>query len=310
MSSTSPDLTEKYNYIKVEWDPVADKDLYKYIIYADTSNPPTTEVGTVSAETTNFEVFGFDYGDNIYVQIEPYDLFGAGTKSQVPGAVNILKIPAINVNAELQNSIIITASDTTSSALLELYDDVIDSGGVTWSDPEDEYIQYEYGLQDYIDRVSVWSANANPRVYFALSDDLSTWTWVATDGTHDKDSNGNFTEYASQALAKTNYWQLAANHNWGRFPDRITAKYVRMYFANTNSTTIYEFVPARMLIAELAAIGQVSAISSNIGTMVAGTLQSEDYSPTTGGVLIDLDNEKFIVRDESGTIRVRMGDLS
>lgn len=310
MSSVTPDLTEKYNYIKVEWDTVDDNDMDKYVIYADTTSPLSTVVGTVSAQTTSFEVFGFDYGDNIYIQIEPYDLFGAGTKSQIPGAVNILKIPAINVNAELQNSIVITTDTTGTGTLTTLYDDVIDSGGYTWSNPEDGYVQYEYGLQDYIDRVSIWSANANPRIYFAMSDDGTTWRWFAGDASHAKDVNGDLTSYASEALSKTNYWQLAANHNWARFPDRATAKYVRMYFANNNSTTIYEFVPARMLIAELAAIGNVSAISSNIGTMVAGTLQNEDYSPSSGGMLIDLDDAKMTIRDASGTIRVKLGDLS
>jgi hypothetical protein len=71
-----------------------------------------------------------------------------------------------------------------------------------------------------------------------------------------------------------------------------------MYFVNTNETIINEFIPSRILIAELAAIESLSAISANIGNITAGVIQSDDYSADLG-FKIDMDDKSIYLGGNS-----------
>jgi len=345
MSSSLPVVTPKWNYLKVTWAAVNDNDMSHYKIYCDTEATPTTHVGTVSKDTLIFEIFGGSYGVTQYVQIEPFDLFGAGTKSQIPDGEFVLQIPPINVDAELQNSITITTVSglSYSGTITQLYDGNFTASGITFTPSAGQYIQYYYSLENYFDRIGVWSANANPRIFVALSADGDTWSYLSGEADHTLDADGTLVSTTS-GTAATNYWQLAAGFNIALFPDNLTAKYVRVHFQNTNSTQIYELVPSRILISELAAIGSLASISANIGTIVAGSLQSSDYDADSGS-LFDLDegilrlggttapkfeylesgqtltlrsddgktvfvNNCWTITDEASVVRVKLGKLS
>jgi len=284
MSSTTPTVTPKTGYLKVEWTPTSDNDMEYYKVYIDTSNPPTTEVARIIHPDNIFEFFDVEYGTTYYVKVYPYDGFGVGTPSVIPGGQSPLLIPAVNVDVELEGSITITTDASYSGTLTDVYDGVFASGGVTISDPSSKYIDYAYKMTSYFDRIAIWSANANPIVYFALSDDAgSTWEYFAGY------SAGELTSYGtSQANAISNAWNLSAGFNTGLLPNNTIANQVRIYFTNANETIIYEFVPSRIIISELAAIESLSAISADIGTITAGNIQTSDYGSATG-MNIDLD---------------------
>ena len=148
-------------------------------------------------------------------------------------------------------------------------------------------------------------------MYIAYTTDGITRSYLKADTDHTVDATGKMTAASSQADAVTNYFQCVAGTNLALFPNNLVAKYVRLYLTGTYSTTLYEFIPVRMLISELAAIGSLSAISANIGLVEAGVIQSS--TTTTSGASstkIDLTNGKIQIYDESDTLRVLIGDLS
>lgn len=61
----------------------SDIDLYEYRVYCDTNNPPTTLRSRISHKAETFEVAGLYQNQTYYLKVVPYDLFGAGTESQV-----------------------------------------------------------------------------------------------------------------------------------------------------------------------------------------------------------------------------------
>jgi predicted phage tail protein len=289
MASTTPVVTAKTGYLKVTWTPVADIDMYYYKIYYGTTNPPTTVGGNILHPNTIFEIFDVSYGTNYYVQVEPYDAFGVGIKSVIPSPVSPLQIPTIDVDVELADSIVMSDSDSNgTSTLIKLYNRNFTTDGVTYTiTGVDKHIEYAYNLENYFDRIGVWCSSASTRVYVGYSIDGVTWYYLSGEVDHTLDANSALVPN-SRATSKTNYWQLAVGMNIGLFPNNISAKYVRLYLTGTYTTTIFEMVPSRLLISELAAIDSLSAISANIGTITAGNLQSPDYGPATG-INIDLD---------------------
>ena len=300
MSSGTPTITSKPAYLKVEWTAVSDNDMDYYKVYCDTSNPPTTHVGTVSHPGTLFEVHGLEYGTTYYVQIEPYDGFGAGTKSSIPSGASPTQIPDVNVDVELANSLTI-AQDASAftGTLTDLYDGVFDSGGISSSNPNGHYIKYTYNIENYFDRIGIWSGNTNPRVYLSYSTDDSTWSYLKAESDHTLDSDDRLLSASSQSDAQTNYWQLdTTGINVALWPDNLSAKYIRIHFVNTNTTTIYEMIPSRIIISELAAIESLSAISVNAGTITAGNLQSDNYG-ASAGMNIDLDSKRIYLHGSS-----------
>jgi hypothetical protein len=301
MSGTLPTVTAKIGYLQIDWANSADNDMYYYAIKGGTANPPTDVIGYVNYPVNTFNYFGLTYGTTYYVRIVPYDKFGIGTASQIPAGASPLIIPDINVDVELEDSITMTDSDSnTAVTLAKLYDRNYASDGVTYVlAGVDKYIQYAYNIENYFDRLAIWTNNASGRIYVGYSVDGSSWSWLSGEADHTLDANSNLVTAANQAAAITNYFQLAAGFNYAGWPNNITAKYVRLYFTGTYTTIVYEFIPSRLLISELAAIESLSAISADIGTIVAGTLQSSDYG-AAAGMQIDLD-AKTINLGGSGT---------
>ena len=284
MSSAKPTLTSRPAYMRVEWALVDDNDMSHYKVYLDTTaDIPIEYRGTVNYTDDLFDVNGLDYGVSYYARVVPYDGFGIGIESQVSDPETVLQIPNINIDAELVDSITITQDAAVfTGTLSDLYNRIWDTGGVSSTNPGTHYIQYAYQIENYFDRVGIWSANANAQVYLALSDDDITYNFYKCASGHVPDADFNMVAATNQADAISFYWQLSAGLNVAYFPNNQTAKHVRLYFVNTNSTQIYEFVPSRLLISELAAIEHLSAISADVGTVVAGYLQSTNLSATTG----------------------------
>ena len=294
MNASIPTVTSKPTYLSVTWLALSDLDMSHYVIYCDDFSPPTTEVGVVKHPGNKFEVHGLEYGTTYYVQIEPYDEFGVGTKSSIPSGESPAQIPDINIDAELVDTITMTDSDSNNTVTLaKLYDRTFDSDGVSYTvSGTDKYVQYEYNIENYFDRVAIWTDNANGRVYLAYSLDGDSWSYLKGQADHTLGADKEFVAASNQADAVSNYWQLAAGFNTGLLPNNVTAKYIRLYLTGTYTTTIYEYVPSRILISELAALEHLSAISTDIGTINAGSLQSSDYG-ADDGLKIDLDNKEI-----------------
>lgn len=292
MSSSMPVVTPRQGYLEIDWAQVSDADMAKYVVYVDTTNPPASGVGEVAYPVHRFEYFNVEYGNNYYVKIYPYDLFGIGIGSQIPSGASPLLIPGLNVDVELAASITMTTDASYTGTLSGIYDKNFVAGGITIANPSGKYIQYAYNIEDYFDRLAIWSANANPRVYIATSTDGINWTYFKALATHALDTDKELDIATNQTDAVTNYWQLVAGFNHALFPNKISAKYVRMYFTNTNTTQIYEFIPSRILISELAAIESLSSISANIGNITTGVIQSNNYGSSTG-FKIDMNDSKI-----------------
>lgn len=294
MSSTLPVVTPEYGYLQVTWANVADNDMSHYIIYSDTTSVPITEVGTSVHPNDGFKVQGILSDTVYYVQIEPYDDFGVGTKSQIPSGASPLQIVDIDVEAELSQSITATDSDSNSAATLaKLYDRNYGSDGVGYTVAgTDKYIDYTYKIDNYFDRVAVWTADANASVYCAVYDrDTETWTYYKDAG-----DDTNLVAASNQADAQANLWDLdettfdAVRRNLRIMPNNIVGSQFRIYIRGTYSTTFYEFMPSRIIISELAAIENLSAISVKAGDVITGTLSSEDWA-AAAGMRLDLTNK-------------------
>lgn len=296
MSSSTPTVTAKAGFLKVEWTAVSDNDMSYYKIYCDENNPPTTHVASITHPATLYEEQDVSYGTDYYVQIEPYDGFGAGTKSQIPSAESPLIIPGTDVDAEVSDIYQITDSDLNSAATLEaLKDNVFSSGGVAYSvSGTDKYIQYYTGLNNYWDRWVIAASNGNARVYVAVSEDGSSWTYY-------KNSGGDFVVATNQADAQSNYLSLSAGTNYPLMPNNVYGHYIRLYLTGSWSTTLYEAVPSNIGIFKLAAIESLSTISINAGSIRAGNLQSTDYD-ATHGMNIDLDSKVIYLGGSSSPV--------
>jgi len=311
MSGVTPILESKFGYLKASWTISADKDISYYKVYVDIDNTPATVHSVVNHPTNTLDINGLSADIDYYCQIEPYDLFGAGVKSLVSGAETIYQIPSINIDIELTESVIKTDSDSNTTATLEkLYNGALSTDGVSYTvSGTDKYIQYQYGVEDYFDRIGLWTSDANGKIYIAYSTDGTNWTYLKAESDHTLDGNDMLLTASSQSDARTNYFQLVSGKNYAIFTNNIVAKYIRLYLTGTYTTTLYEFVPARILIAELAAIGHLSAYSSNIGTMVSGRLQN-----TANTTYFDLDANRLKLGDKfdfnDGILTLGYSDIS
>jgi len=286
MAGHLPTLTPVYRGLQVDWEAIActDKDLKKYIVYCGTTNPPTAPVATVGAETTSVLVPNLDPDLVYYVQVEPWDSFGAGLRSDIPGGQPAV-IPPADVNVELSASITMSDSmGTAATTLAKLYDRNVTTDGVSYSlGGADKWIQYLFGLTNYIDRVITHVANGTAQVYFAYSDDGQVWHWLAAEADHTLTATGELVAYADQVTASANYWQMAAGMNVAVLPQRITAKYCRLYMTGVWSDEFYELVFARQVIAEEVATKYLSSLSEKIGI-----LYSDNYDPVAKtGIMLD-----------------------
>jgi hypothetical protein len=292
MSSASPNVTAKYGYLKVDWTLANDNDMELYKVYCDTSNPPTTLIDTVIHPNNISEVHGLEYGTNYYVQVVGWDKFGEGVGTNIPSPTSPLEIPDINIQGELTASITMSDSKGNNIATLaKLYDGQFNGNGVSYTVTSEDYVEYKYGIEDYFDRVGIWVSNSNAQAYIAYSTDGSTWNYLKARADHSL-ASGELVAASNQADAQSNYWSLDSGKNIALLPNNTVAKYIRLYLYGSFTTEVYEFVPSRILISELAAIQSLSSISANIGTIQAGNLQSDTYGPSSG-FNIDLDAKRI-----------------
>jgi predicted phage tail protein len=287
MSSTTPTVVEAPTYLRVSWTPNSDKDMSYYKIYGDDFSPPTTEIGQIAHPGNLFEWHGLTYGSSYYFQIEPYDGFGVGTKSVIPAAASPTKIPSENIDVELQASIDISDSLSTAQAtLIELYDGIWDSGGVAYT--SSDWVQYDMSVENFINGVQIW-ASASTNCYFELEREDGSKTYYGGNGSHElelSDDQYRLTEYGSLALAQTNYWTTGASgYKYAFLPNGVVAQKAKFY--TLSSSTVYELVFRRIVVAEDIAVENLSAISADIGNITTGIIQSAAYP--TSGLQIDID---------------------
>lgn len=297
MAGFTPTATATFKGIKLDWSamPATDTDLDKFIVLLDTSNPPTTEAAWVGANTLGHTESGLTVGTQYYAKVVPYDKFGAGVASEVANATPVI-LADTDVDLELTSSVTMTDSDdNTAATLLKLYDRNTASDGVAYTlAGTDKYIEYAFPIAEYIDRVIWHTADANGNVYFAYSNDAgATWSWLGAEADHTLDADGYLVAAASQAAAQTDYLDQAAGLNMAKFPARAVANRCRLYFTGSYSTTLYELVFSRQIVAEQAAIDNLAALSAQLGTILSGLMQSPNWvsSGGTDGMQIDLDNE-------------------
>jgi len=296
MSGQTPTLTSRFASILVEWNSVTDNDMAYYELIVD-----DVAVQTIAYPETDTEYNNVEYETNYSIRVKPYDLFGVGTQSQAETGTP-LQMPSVNVDVELSQSITITDSDSNSAATLsKLYDRNTTTDGVSYTiSGVDKYIDYEYEITNYFDRVGIWMSDSSAHIYIAYSNDAgSTWSYLKCDSGHVPDSNNELVDATNQADAKSNYWELNEGINIALFPNNRIANKVRIYMTGTWSQTIYELVPSRIIISELAAIESLSAISLNVGAVTG--IEAEFTSDSGSKVKIFKDeNVGLSAEDSSG----------
>jgi predicted phage tail protein len=300
MSSTLPVVTQRPGYLEISWAVNTDVDMEKYYVYGGITNPPTIQIATIIHPDHMFEYFNVEFGTTYYVKIVPYDLFGIGIASQIPAGNTPLQIDLINVDIELQNTVTITSDSSYTGTISTLYDKILDSGGITIANPSGKYIQHLFTIENYFHMTKIWSVDTNPNVYIAYSVDNITWNYLKCASGHVPDAYSKLAVASSQSDAQTNYWDLAAGYNKALWPSNVTAKYIRVYFVNSNATQIYELQHDREVIAEDVVTDRLSAISANVGTVTAGVIQSSDYT-STDGIKIDLTNDLITMKKANDT---------
>lgn len=289
MSSTTPTLAALPTGIKINWAPTADYDLSKYKIYCDTSSPPTTEIAEVGAETTYWLEMDLAPEITYYVQIEPYDEFGVGTKSQISNE-QPTKMPWEDVETELIDRLNITDSlFTTASGLAVLVDYDLTTGGVAYT--SSDWIQFEFPVEQL--QNAVWFvSNASTNCYFSYKSSTdSSWTFLKAEADHTLDANSKLLIATNESDAQTNYWTTNegdGNKNVALYPNGITGLYLRMHVLS--SITLRELRFIDQVIAELIIANQLSVIAADCGTLTAGTIQSSNFG-AADGFQHDLDND-------------------
>lgn len=314
MSSVLPTVNERAAHLAIEWSQVNDNDMDFYYVYIDTNNPPTSRVAKIVYPDQFYNFLDCQVGTKYYVRIRPYDKFGAGVPSQVADGIPST-IPNVNVQEELTGSIEITDIDGNDAATLKrLYDRYYSTNGLLYTvstSGGDKWIQYAYKLENYFDKIGVWTADSNAKVYIAYSLDGTDWDYLKakSDHTLGGDDSDELLFANNQSDARTNYWQLSSGKNTANWPNNITAEYVRLYITGDYSTTIYEIIPSRILISELAAIEHLSSITADIGLINAGILRSQNYIQNVSGLEFDLDNSELNIYDPSGLIIKSTGGM-
>jgi len=309
MSGITPVATNGPTYINVDWSVPTDTDMDYYKVYWDTSNPPTANSQIVTHPTNWIDVAGLDFGTTYYFKIEPYDLFGVGTATGgISGSPT--QIPAEDVDIELSASIIITDEDSnTPTTLAKLYDGVFDTDGVTYTGGW-KWIQYDLGVENFINGIQIWTAGAYQVHISYKREEGDSWSWLSGNATHGLDTvdgQDRLVSRASEALAQTNYWTTSAGFNYAFFPNGEVARYCRLHI-NASSSTIYELVFRRIVIAEDISVESLSAITADIGNITTGVIQASSYP--TSGIKIDIDSGEIVgtMTFKSGTTGIAQTD--
>jgi hypothetical protein len=291
MSGSSPTITPIFNGLKIDWGAIqpADTDLDKYKVYISAFSPPTDIVGVVDKNTLIHYPGGLRSDTTYYVQIEPWDLWGPGTKTTPTSGYEPLEVPQFNIDSELSENITMTDFDgNNAAALISLYDRNKTSGGVSYTiGGTDKWIDYTFPIKMLIDRIAVWVSDSMD-VYVAYTEDGTTWNWLKAEADHTLTSTNELLAGANQADCQTNYWTLpASGKHVAIFPQQTVAKAVRLYMMGSVTRSIYELVFFREVLAEYIIADYLSAISANLGTITAGILQSPTWD-ADNGMLFDL----------------------
>lgn len=299
MSGLTPTVTPIFSGLKVDWSAITptDNDMSKFKVYIEDVNPPTIEVAEVGVNTNYWIEGTLTPNINQYVQIEPYDEFGAGVKSDVVTSIP-LKITIDDLEAELLGRLTITDS-LDSTSLVHLYDKVTDEGsGILYDSTS--WIKYTFPIENIIDRVVVY-ADKTFNCYVSLSSDGSTWTYYKGEGDHTLTSENRLVEATDESDAITNYWTADSgdgNINLALFPNGVTMKYARIHIL-TDDTEIYELIFVDQVIVEQVLARNVTADNGVFNIIGAGLIQSLGYT-TDAGILIDLENDTINMGGSDG----------
>ncbi|MFA5396234.1 MAG: LamG-like jellyroll fold domain-containing protein [Methanogenium sp.] len=295
MAGLTPTLTPILKGMKIGWNNIRplDNDGLYFKVYFDTNATPTTEIAQVGWENTSWYDHNLDTDAIYYARIEPYDGFGVGNISNASDGSTPLKIEAIDIDAELSSSIVISDSEgTISGTLAQLYDKIKTSGGPSYDFTSSSgYINYDVGIEYFIDRMSIWTSGA-AKTYVSYERNDGVWHWLKAEADHTLDANDKLVAASDQSDAQTNYWTLSAGINSAIFPQGIVARNLRLYIYDSN-VQVYELVFGREVIAEFVVAEQLSAISADLGAIQAGTIQSEDWD-ASNGTFIDLSEDGYI----------------
>ena len=299
MSGLTPTVTNIFTGLQIDWRNITptDNDMAQFKVYLDQNDPPTTLVAEVGVNTNSWIQGGLTAETTYRVQIEPWDEFGVGIKSDVVNGTP-LKIAGEDINIELLTRLTITDSiDTTGVSVFDwMYDHLTGSSdpGATYN--SGDWIKVSYPTEQLIDRVSIY-ADKTFNCYLSVSnDDGVTWTYYKAEGDHTLDSEGRVIEATNEADAITNYWTAdsgAYSINIARFPNGLPMTDVRFHLL-TNTTTFKEMIWTDQVIAEWIVANQLSAISADMGILTAGTIQSGNLTPTTG-TFIDMNNDDLFM---------------
>ncbi len=283
MAGYTPTVTDNFKGIAIDWTnwSTTDNDFKSFKIYID-ETAATTLVQEVSSVTKRWLEPNLTVGTNYKVKIVPVDAFGDGTGSDV-GSGTALILDGADVDAELTGSITMSDSDgSTKTELDTLYDRVTDSGGITYTlVGTEKFIQYKFGIEDYIDKVIVYCGSTAAQVYIRYSSDGATWNYLEAESDHTLTAEDDLVA-GSSGTAGTNFWQLSTGLNVAKFPDRVTAKYCELVMVGNYTTTIFELVFVREVIAEQIVADNLSAISTK-----TGVLYSDNYIPVVSGYMLN-----------------------
>ncbi len=297
MSGLTPTVTDIFTGLKIDWSAITptDNDMSKYRVYLDENNPPTTRVAEVGVNTDVWVENGLTAETTYRAQVEPYDDFGVGVKSDVVSGVP-LKIQSEDIDVELQSRLEVTDSyDSTSSTFAWMYDHLTDGVAPYQTYNSGDWIRVAFPTEQLVDRVSLWADLTSLHCYFSTSDDQgTTWTYYKALASHEL-SDGRLIEAASAGDAATNYWDASTTSaydiNQALYPNGLAMTDCRIHFL-TNSIELTELIFTDQVIAEWIVANQLSAISADVGVLTAGLIQSGNLSGTEGTV-IDLDSDKI-----------------
>jgi hypothetical protein len=272
--SGTPTLTSMYNSLKIDWTGNApvDNDMKSFKVLLDTNADPTTEIAEVSKDTLYWFEYNLTPNTTYRCKIVPYDEFGIGTATSV-ASDEPAYLPADTIEGELSARLTYTDSlSSPSGTIAELYDNVTGSGGIAYTNGD--WINVSFPTEQLIDRISLW-ANGQINCYLATKAYDEDWRWFGGTAapTHNLTAQGRLTEYASQALASTNYWTANAgdgNINIALLPNGLNFQQAKLYIRN--GATVYEFRVTDQVIAEWIVANELSAITADLGSITAGNI--------------------------------------
>ncbi len=269
MAGYTPSASATFKGIDLDWSAwsTTDADIEKFKIYLDTNATPTALIKELPSVTHHYLAANLDVGTNYKVRIVPADAFGDGISSGIASGTPLI-LAGTDVDAATSGTITMSDSDgSTAAELSTVYDRVVDSGSLTYTlVGAEKFIRYEFGLKDYIDKIILHVGSTPCQVYIRYSVDGTNWNYLEAQSTHDLTTTGELV-VGDSSTAPTNYWQTVAGLNVAIFPARSVAKYCELVMVGSYTTTIFELVFARIVVAEEIAVNYLSAISTQTGIL-------------------------------------------